>query len=155
MPRFRFSSTPDSQIDPFNAGDPVMPGDEPEWLAEEGAEDEVSYAPHGEKDGVPHKPEDNYQAPVTRSRDYDAPSTDETGAAPSAAGTPSRGQQWQRAADAAKRRGAAQVGRTATNWAVIIFVVFVLLGMFGDVLVSCALLVEGAVSSGIDAVLVP
>ena len=137
MPRFRFSSTPDSQIDPFNAGDPVMPGDEPEWLAEEGGEDEVSYAPHGEKDGVPHKPEDNYQAPVTRSRDYDAPSTDETDAAPSGAGTPSRGQQWQRAADAARQRGkTTRTGSTAT-WLAVVILILTFLGVFGDVLDSC------------------
>ena len=137
MPHFRFSSTPDGQIDPFNAGDPVMPGDEPEWLAEEGAEDEVSYAPHGEKDGVPHKPEDNYQAPVTRSHNSDAPSTDETDAAPSGAGTPSRGQQWQRAADAARQRGkTTRTGSTAT-WLAVAILILTCLGVFGDVLDSC------------------
>lgn len=147
MPRFRFSSTPDSQIDPFNAGDPVMPGDEPEWLAEEGVEDEVSYAPHGEKSGVPHKPEDNYQAPVTRSHDYDAPSTDETGAAPSGAGTPSRGQQWQRAADAARQRGkTTRTGSTAT-WLAVVILILTFLGVLGDVLDSC--------TSGLWSVLVP
>ena len=46
MSRFRFSSTPDSQVDPFNAGDPVMPGGEPEWLGDE--PEDVGYAPHGE-----------------------------------------------------------------------------------------------------------
>ena len=104
MPRFRFSSTPDSQIDPFNAGDPVMPGDEPEWLDEEPADEdaglggnedargheEPDYAPHGEQGGEPHKRDDNYQAPTTRRRDYDAPSTEDApahgGARPAAAG---------------------------------------------------------------------
>ncbi len=100
MPRFRFSSTPDSQIDPFNAGDPVMPGDEPAWADDEdaglgGNEDArghegPDYAPHGEQGGEPHKRDDNYQAPTTRRRDYDAPSTEDApahgGARPAAAG---------------------------------------------------------------------
>ena len=100
MPHFRFSSTPDGQIDPFNAGDPVMPGDEPAWADDEDAglggnedargHEEPDYAPHGEQGGEPHKRVDNYQAPTTRRRDYDAPSTEDApahgGARPAAAG---------------------------------------------------------------------
>lgn len=100
MPHFRFSSTPDGQIDPFNAGDPVMPGDEPAWADDEDAglggnedargHEEPDYAPHGEQGGEPHKRDDNYQAPTTRRRDYDAPSTEDApahgGARPAAAG---------------------------------------------------------------------
>lgn len=96
MSRFRFSSTPDSQVDPFNAGDPVMPGDEPEWLDDE--PEDVGYAPHGEKDGEPHKDADNYQAPTTRGHDYDAPTIDEEPEPPAAAGwMRDLGRQWQQA----------------------------------------------------------
>ena len=96
MSRFRFSSTPDSQVDPFNAGDPVMPGGEPEWLVDE--PDDVGYAPHGEKGGEPHKDADNYQAPTTRGHDYDAPTIDEEPEPPAAAGwMHDLGRQWQQA----------------------------------------------------------
>ena len=76
MAAFRFSRSDESQVDPFNAGEPEMPGGEPDFLAEDD-EPEVEYAAHGEPGGTPHKPEDNYQAPVARGHDYDAPSIDE------------------------------------------------------------------------------
>ena len=97
MAAFRFSRSDESQVDPFNAGEPEMPGGEPDFLAEDD-EPEVEYAAHGEPGGTPHKPEDNYQAPTTRSHDYDARWIE--GAAAPAAGprVPRLGQQWQRAA---------------------------------------------------------
>lgn len=154
MQRLTFSSTPESQIDPFNAPDPVMPGEEPGWLVDDARDEEgPSYAPHGERDGEPHKDSDDYRAPTTRGHDYDAPSIDE---APKPARRPaaqSLGRQWQQAADAARRGGAAASARKVTNWAVIVFVAFVLLGMFGDVLAGCAHLVGETASNGFDAVL--
>ena len=100
MPRFRFSSSPDSQIDPFNAGDPVMPGGEPDPLDETAHADstanEPSYAPHGDKDGVAHKPSDNYRAPTTGGHSYDAPSID----VPAQVHIPGQGQHTARAHDA-------------------------------------------------------
>lgn len=87
MPRFTFSDRDDAQVDPFSAGDPVMPGDEPAWTGDEDHEDVgddegPDYAPHGEPGGEPHKRDDNYRAPTTRAHGYDAPSTE---------GTPARG----------------------------------------------------------------
>lgn len=84
MAGFRFSRNDDAQVDPFNAGEPALPWDDPSSLADDGEvfdekDDEVEYAAHGEGPGagVPHKPDDNYQAPTTRGHDYDAPSIDE------------------------------------------------------------------------------
>lgn len=77
------------QVDPFNAGEPELPWEEPDaWDAtgESGASGEkddaaeipqVDYAPHGSTSGSPHKRADGYQAPTTRGGSYDAPSTDE------------------------------------------------------------------------------
>ncbi|MDO4427928.1 MAG: hypothetical protein Q4B91_00225 [Atopobiaceae bacterium] len=80
MSAFRLTRPDESQVDPFNAGEPELPGAEPdlpgaapEGLGAEGPD----YAPHGEPGGQPHKPDDNYQAPTTRGHAYDAPSTDE------------------------------------------------------------------------------
>ena len=36
MPAFRFSRRGESQIDPFNAGEPILPWDDPDALADEG-----------------------------------------------------------------------------------------------------------------------
>ena len=84
MAGFRFSRNDDPQVDPFNAGEPVLPWDDPSSLAGGGEvfdekDDEVAYSAHGDGPGagVPHKPDDNYQAPTTRGHDYDAPSIDE------------------------------------------------------------------------------
>ena len=84
MAGFRFSRNDDAQVDPFNAGEPALPWDDSSSIADDGEvfdeeNDEVEYAAHGEGPGagVPHKPDDNYQAPTTRGHDYDAPSIDE------------------------------------------------------------------------------
>lgn len=85
MAAFRFSRSDDSQVDPFNAGEPEMPGDEPDLLDELDAPDEgpsdpgdqTDYAPHADPTGQPHKLDDRYQAPTTHGHAYDAPSTDE------------------------------------------------------------------------------
>lgn len=142
MPRLRFSSTPDSQIDPFNADDPVMPGEEPEWLDDESM-DEPAYAPHGDEDGVPHKDSDNYRAPTTHDYDYDAPSIDEPAASDAAQ---TLGRQWQRARDAAHAQT-----RTGKRWVSLIvaaFVVLAFLGTLGDLLAGCVSHVFETVSSG-------
>ena len=149
MPRFRFSNAPDSQIDPFNAGDPIMPGDEPEWLDEEPAdEEETPYAPHGEKDGEPHKVSDDYRAPTTRGHGYDAPSIEE---APTTR-APSLGQQWQRTAEGARRAQGRSRKRTTLGCVVALAVAVTLFGVVGDLLVSCVSLVTETVADGVDAV---
>ena len=149
MPRFRFSNAPDSQIDPFNAGDPIMPGDEPEWLDEEPAdEEETPYAPHGEKDGEPHKVSDDYRAPTTRGHGYDAPSIEE---APTPR-APSLGQQWQRTAEGARRAQGRSRKRTTLGCVVALAVAVTLFGVVGDLLVSCISLVTETVADGVDAV---
>lgn len=149
MARFTFSSPDGDQVDPFNAGDPVMPGGEPEPL--DGDDPlEAPYAPHGEPGGEPHKDDDNYQAPTTRPRDYDAPSTD----APPASGTAGSaardiGRQWQRALSKArgKRGGGPRPGggrtegaaRRGTALRAIVILVFVasLLWSLMPLLASC------------------
>lgn len=153
MPRFRFSNAPDSQIDPFNAGDPIMPGDEPEWLDEEPAdEEEAPYAPHGEKDGEPHKVSDDYQAPTTRSHDYDAPSIEGAPAPTPASRAPSLGKQWQQAAEGARRaQGRSRKGATL-GCVVALAVAVTLFGVVGDLLVGCVSLVTETVADGVDAV---
>ena len=147
MPRLRFSSTPDSQTDPFNADDPVMPGEGPEWLDDESM-DEPAYAPHGDEDGVPHKDSDNYRAPTTHDYDYDAPSIDE----PAASGAAQTlGRQWQRARDAAHAQT-----RTGKRWVSLIvaaFVVLAFLGTLGDLLAGCVSHVFETVSNGAGTVL--
>lgn len=78
MSAFRLSRSYESTVDPFNAGEPELPGGEPEPLLEpEELGEQVEYAAHGDPSGTPHKPGDNYQAPTTRGHDYDAPSIDE------------------------------------------------------------------------------
>ena len=89
MPAFRFRRQDEPAVDPFNAGDPVLPWDDPDALADEGdvfddrpsrwsdGPSDVEYAPHGEPGGQPHKQEDDYRAPTTRDHDYDAPSIDD------------------------------------------------------------------------------
>lgn len=152
MPRFRFSNAPDSQIDPFNAGDPILPADVPEWLDEEPAdEEETPYAPHGEKDGEPHKVSDDYRAPTTRGHDYDAPSIEEAPAPTSAPCATSLGQQWQRAAEGA-RRAQGRSSKTTLGCVIALAVAVTLFGVVGDLLVSCVSLVTETVADGVDAV---
>lgn len=153
MPRLRFSNAPDSQIDPFNAGDPIMPGDEPEWLDEEPAdEEETPYAPHGEKDGEPHKVSDDYQAPTARSHDYDAPSIEGAPAPTPASRAPSLGKQWQQAAEGARRAQGRSRKRATLGCVVALAVAVTLFGVVGDLLVSCVPLVTETVADGVDAV---
>ena len=153
MPRFRFSNAPDSQIDPFNAGDPIMPGDEPEWLDEEPADvEEPAYAPHGEESGEPHKVSDNYQAPTTRDHGYDAPSIEEAPTPTAGPRTPSLGQQWQRATEGARRAQGRIRKRTTPGCVVALVVAVTLFGVVGDLLVGCVSLVTETVADGVDAV---
>lgn len=154
MPLPRFSHTPDSQVDPFNAGDPVMPGEEPEWLDEEGFEgtfddafDEPSYAPHGDRDGVPHKTSDNYQAPTTRGHDYDAPTID----APARTTVGQGAARWRQAAETlARRADSGKWGGSGCAIAIIAF--FLFFGGLGDALVGCAGTFVERVGEGIGTV---
>ncbi|WP_455137682.1 hypothetical protein [Thermophilibacter sp.] len=80
------------QVDPFNAGEPELPWEEPDALDADGEKGDgpdgadegprAEYAPHGTPGGSPHKCADDYQAPVARGGSYDAPSTDEAAPAP-------------------------------------------------------------------------
>lgn len=137
MPAFRFSRHDESQVDPFNAGEPVLPWDEPGALSDEGdvfddrpheragepgpKAEPVEYAPHGEPGGQPHKLEDNYQAPTTRGRDYDAPSVDE----PAASGRRARRAPRPAAAEPVsdRRPSSARLGRLIATVVVIIIAV--------------------------------
>lgn len=151
MPRFRFSSTPDNQIDPFNAGDPVMPGGEPDPLDDNPhAEpltfaDEPSYAPHGDKGGVPHKPSDNYQAPTTGGHSYNAPSID----APTKAADGQGGKRWRRAAATLSRKASSDK-RGGSGCAIAILVFFLIFGGIGDALVGCVSTFMDRTSEGLS-----
>ena len=152
MSRFRFSSTPDSQIDPFNAGDPIMPGDEPEWLADEEFDDEweePSYAPHGDRDGEPHKSADDYQAPTTRGHDYDAPSIDEAGAPAPERRAPSIGRQWRKAITDVRNSHERPSKRATCGCAVLIIIAFSLYISLVDPLVSCVFHATETVADGV------
>lgn len=144
MAAFRFSRTEGSQVDPFNAGEPELPGGEPEALAEAGEpEGQVEYAAHGEPGGSPHKPEDDYRAPTTRGHDYDAPSIDEPRKAKRARA---------RRARTAPPAPASEVGtRTEKDRRVVtrVIVLLVILVSFGSSLVSCAVGLVGSAADGI------
>lgn len=152
MPRFRFSSAPDSQIDPFNAGDPVMPGGEPDPLDETAHADstanEPSYAPHGDKDGVAHKPSDNYRAPTTGGHSYDAPSIDVPAPAANRHSGPER---WRRV-KASLAREAASGKRGGSGCAIAILVFFLIFGGLGDALAGCVSTLGERVSEGLSSV---
>ena len=157
MSRFRFSRTPDGQVDPFNAGDPVMPGSESEWAlglddetlgSDDGSDEDVSYAPHGEEGGSPHKSGDNYQAPTTRGHSYDAPSIEGDSGAQTDRGARSVSRQWQRAMSRARREkgqppqpdaaGRATRHRRALMRTMIIVIILIsLLGSLLPMLASC------------------
>lgn len=65
----------DSNIDPFNAGEPSLPWDDPSALADERGRDAGGYeAPQDSYDG-PVKTEDDYQAPQVNTED-DVPKPD-------------------------------------------------------------------------------
>ena len=137
MPAFRFSRHDESQVDPFNAGEPVLPWDEPGALADEGdvfddrpyermgepeqQAEPVEYAPHGEPGGQPHKLEDNYQAPTTRERDYDAPSVDEPAASRRRARRAPRPAAAEPVSD--RRPSSARLGRLIATVVVVIIAV--------------------------------
>lgn len=149
MAGFRFSRRDESQVDPFTAGEPELPGGEPETLGDYASDlpaddpGQADYAPHGDPTGTPHKPDDNYRAPVTRERDYDAPSTD------GPRGT--RGRRGGRAS-AARRDRRIDIGagapspsddvqrRTEKDRHLVtrVIVLLVLLVSFGSSVVSCA-----------------
>lgn len=140
MAAFRFSRTEGSQVDPFNAGEPELPGGKPDALAgADEPEGQVEYAAHGEPGGTPHKPEDDYQAPNTRGHDYDAPSIDE----------PRRPRRTR------ARRSPAPSGevqeRTVRDRRVVtrVIVLIVLLLSFGSSLASCAIGLVGSAADGI------
>lgn len=140
MAAFRFSRTEGSQVDPFNAGEPELPGGEPDVLAEAGEpEGQVEYAPHGEPGGTPHKPEDDYRAPTTRGHDYDAPSIDEP-----------RRPRRKRARRSPAPSGEVQ-GRTVRDRRVFtkVIVLLVILVSFGSSLVSCAVGLVGSAAEGV------
>lgn len=140
MAAFRFSRTEGSQVDPFNAGEPELPGGEPDVLAEAGEpEGQVEYAPHGEPGGTPHKPEDDYRAPTTRGHDYDAPSIDEP-----------RRPRRKRARRSPAPSGEVQ-GRTVRDRRVVtkVIVLLVILVSFGSSLVSCAVGLVGSAAEGV------
>lgn len=135
MAALRFSHQDESQVDPFTAGEPELPGGEPDRLDE--APDELpgtrpDYAPHGDPTGQPHKPDDNYQAPTTRSHAYDAPSTDE----------PSAPRRRRRARSTRPAPGQADEVRERTrrdrHVATTVILALVLLVSFGSSIVSCA-----------------
>lgn len=142
MAVFRFSRSDESQMDPFNAGEPEMPGGEPDFLAEDDEPGpEVEYAAHGEAGGTPHKPEDNYQAPVTRGHDYDAPSIDE----------PRRTARGRRRAPRHKADASGEVRqRTEKDRRLVtkVVIALVLLVSFGSSLVSCAVALVGSAVEG-------
>ena len=145
MAAFRFSRSDESQVDPFNAGEPEMPGGEPDFLAEDD-EPEVEYTAHGEPGGTPHKPEDNYQAPVARGHDYDAPSIDE----PRRTARRRRGAPRRRADATGEVQQRTEKDRRLVTKVVIALVLIV---SFGSSLVSCAAsLVGGAVEGAGEAV---
>lgn len=142
MAAFRFSRSDESQVDPFNAGEPEMPGGEPDFLArDDEPEPEVEYAAHGEPGGTPHKPEDDYQAPVTRGHDYDAPSIDEPRKAP---------RRRRRAPRAAAGAAGEVQRRTERDRRVVtrVIVALVLIVSFGSSLMSCAASLVGSAAEG-------
>ena len=142
MTRFRFSRSDESQVDPFNAGEPELPGGEPVLLDEdEDLDSQVEYAPHGEPDGTPHKPEDDYQAPTTRGHDYDAPSID----GPRKAGRPrARRPRTAPTAPAGEVGARTEKDRRVVTRAIVLLVIVV---SFGSSLLSCA---AGFVSAAVE-----
>lgn len=175
MPAFRLSHSDESQVDPFNAGEPELPADEPERLDEppETSDARPDYAPHADPGGSPHKSDDNYQAPTTRERAYDAPSTDEPRrsrrtraekAHPTRTTRPARsasltsedahplGPEWQRAADEARRRAGRARGRRL-GCMVALIVALSLFGSIGGLVASYVPSARRAISDGIDTVL--
>lgn len=145
MAALRFSRTDDSQVDPFNAGEPELPGGEPDlpsgddgpWGREEpwaqgkpegddgwhgdggsGAQrPRTRYAAHGEAGGEPHKPSDDYQAPTTTGQSYDAPSTDDPEPAPRAGRRGRRGEKTDRdeRATRGEKNGRTEKGARSAN----------------------------------------
>ena len=169
MAALRFSHADDSQVDPFNAGEPELPGGEPEDLAgQESAETglegdldaewhdapEPDYAPHGNPSGTPHKPDDNYRPPTTRGHAYDAPSTDDPGTA--ARGRSRKQSLGQELSDEMRtiaqrtiRKRTEKDRRAVTS----VIVLLILVVSFGSSIVSCtAGLVDAAVENAGEAV---
>lgn len=149
MATLRFSRSDESPVDPFNAGEPELPGGEPDSLTEpDELDDQPEYAAHGDLGGVPHKPEDNYQAPTTRGHNYDAPSIDEP-----------RRRKRQKArpavsADASDRSKGSVQQRTERDRRVVtrVIVVLIILLSFGSSLVSCAASLVGRAVEGAEEV---
>lgn len=153
MSRFRFTHSDDDQVDPFNAGDPIMPGEEL-WTDDEPDPDEdafetENYEPHGEEGGMPHKAGDDYRAPTKRGHAYEAPSVDE---GQGAGGGRPLGPEWQRAADEAGGRERRR-GRSSIGCVVALIVAISLLGSLGSLIASCVATVGEGISTGIDSVL--
>lgn len=143
MPKPRFFRPKEAQVDPFNAGDPIMPGGEPDVLDGSGAswgapwetggtDDAPGYAPHGEQGGEPHKPDDNYQAPTTAGHDYDAPSIDEVGEPPSPTRRPARSRRQRskvRPRGEVSQRGAGRAGRRLSGCLVMVIFIAIALAV--------------------------
>ena len=140
----------ESQVDPFNAGEPELPWEDPASIAGNeglfGEKDEPSYAAHSEGPlaGQPHKSDDNYQAPTTRGHGYDAPSLeDRAGEKPARSKRRRRGARSKAARSemppaprvSAAARRARGCGTAALVIAVIIFVlttISVIIGIVED-----------------------
>lgn len=134
----------DSQVDPFNAGEPELPGGEPEPLLEpEELGEQVEYAAHGDPTGTPHKPGDNYQAPTTRGHSYDAPTIDEPHQ------KPSRRARTSRSSSSSQETGKVQQ-RTERDRRIVtrVIVILIILVSFGTSIVSCAASLVGRAVEG-------
>lgn len=150
MATLRFSRSDESPVDPFNAGEPDLPGGEPDSLVEpEEIDDQPEYAAHGDLSGTPHKPEDNYQAPTTRGHDYDAPSIDKPRRRPRQKPEPAV------SADGKARSKGGVQQRTEKDRRVVtrVIVVLIILLSFGSSLVSCAVNLVGSAVDGIGGAL--
>ena len=150
----------DEQVNPFNAGEPTLPWEEPEPLGgeeppdEHDTYDEPEYVAHGEKGGTPHKGEDNYQAPTTRGHDYDAPSIDghaEPGPKRKAARPPRRTARPGGQAPAPPEATSGQRGRNRGCLIALIVVIIAFSGLGGAV-VSCVSLLGESAIDGVGAI---
>lgn len=158
------SRSEDEQVDPFNAGEPTLPWEEPEPLGDEDplegydAYDDVyeepEYVAHGERGGTPHKDEDNYQAPTTRGHDYEAPSIDDHAAPAPRRKAPKLPRRAARASSQSPTPPQSASGRRGGNRGCLIaLVVFVIaFSGFGSVVVSCVSSLGESVIDGVGSI---
>lgn len=162
---FLGSSRPeDEQVDPFNAGEPTLPWEEPEPLGDEeplegydaydDVYDEPEYVAHGESSGSPHKDEDNYQAPTTRGHDYDAPSIDDHAAPAPRRKAPKLPRRTVRPSTQAPMPPESASGRHGRNRGCLIaFVIFfIAFSGFGSAVVSCVSSLGESVVDGVGTI---